>query len=673
MSFLTGLPDFGQPQRFGVVSGYAAYELPGVVAALPTGLSPAPVDGATGPLLVDQYLQERDGAVEEFAVVTAAFVLDVPLDSEVLARPAPLGDGRVRLTAPADLGFPADGLAEQPFDAAAGRVLPTLLRLDGVGGALFVGALDAGLLSLGAVAGVTVRGVAARCPGTVEVDVDKLLAGLGDGPRSVAELEDLAAAGLPGVTVQGGPSDADLVGAAVLDRLVTRLARPGFGADLDAAWTFPETWDGQTTLTWRLDEPVAALRLLRLVCDPVQASGGHHGDVVRRHTARPLTDGHERVVVHTTMPSLPAGVVAATVRLVAPPVPPDRPFPAEATVRLAPPATAEAVLELAPGEALTYDLQADAVVDATGGPVSLTGGPRRVEGDTTPVVTAADLGLRLLPVTATASLLALADVEVTVVATWQGRTLKTRTPIPPDTGRAWVGFPREADQVVLEAVATTRATPPRTVRQPLPAAAAWLDPFSFDDPPWPLPGGPVEVPPVVVEAGGLRLVGRPGDPDWRFVALTAGPARDPQGTPQLSVIEAAGMATFMVTTALLISDDQQATARAACIAAGAPGDVRLSPAPVEVEEVALTVDRGQGPEVLRAGTASGTATQDASFGVTLDAADLALVKRALGGEAGVLAARYVLRVAATGPEADALTGEGATHLVVISDASTWTS
>jgi hypothetical protein len=127
----------------------------------------------------------------------------------------------------------------------------------------------------------------------------------------------------------------------------------------------------------------------------------------------------------------------------------------------------------------------------------------------------------------------------------------------------------------------------------------------------------------------------------------------------------------MVTTSLQISDAAQETAHQACVAAGAAGDVRLSPAPFEVEGPAelLVLRDGQLSSLATART-SNTITQDASFSVSLAETDFGTVKRALAGEAGLLAVHYLLRVAATGPGPLALAG-GPGPVLVAADASTW--
>ena len=673
MGVFTGLPDFGRPERYGVVSCYAAFEQPGLVSALPFSISPVPVEGGSGPLLVDVYLQERDDGVEEYAVVSTAFELGVPLDTThrdlrpvVVARPAPLGAGMARLIAPSALGFPSDGLPAQPFDAAAGQVVPSFLRLDAVAGQLLIGALDAGLVAVGAEVWLTVLGVAARCPGALTVEVEALLAALGTAPIPPDDLVDRIATGVPGIIVTGGPDDARVLAAAVADRLTARLGAPGFGG-----WVFPASWDHETELLWDLSAPAPAKRLLQLSCDPVVAAGANR-DAVRRHTAPPLTDGHERVLVHTTLPALPAGVVAATVELAAPPVAPGRPFEATATGQVRPPAPTDLTLVLSPGEPLAFDLQASAVMETDHGPQALTGGPRRVEGDSTPILTAADLGLRLLPVNATDELLDVADLVVTATASRSGSRVRSvaRLAPGPRTGlaRAWLALPRDADDATLEVAATTRGADPETVRQQLPDAAVWLDEYSFDDPPWPMPG---EVPPpMIVEAAGLRAVGRRGDPDWRFLPLTAGPTMSPEGAAQLSLLEAGPIAMLMVTTELRVSDEQQQELQIRCRAASGADDVRLMPAPFEAQEASLLISRDSGLVAMVSVTPSGTVTQDAAFTANLTEADLATVHRALGGGPGLLAVRYLLHVAASGPEANLLAGETGT-VTVLSDASTW--
>jgi hypothetical protein len=663
----TGLPDFGRPERSGVAEGYLAYEQPGVLSVVPGSLSPEP-------LQVDQFLQERDDGIAQFTLVTAGFTFDTPTDTTprdvasppLRTRPAPLGQGWARLVAPANLRVPAGALAPQPCDAAAGMVLPILVRLDGVAGELLIGTLRAGLQTLGAVALLTASGVATRCPGTLTVNVDALTSGIGISPVRPRELEERVRAGSPGITVTGGPDDVHLVTAAVVDRIVTRLAAPVFLDDTDGGWQFANA--RAATLTWDLTEPVMAVRLVRLTCDPVLGEGGDAA--VRRHEAPPLTDGREQVTVYSTLPAMPSGMVAAAVRLTAPPVLPYRPFAAEATADLVPPAPASATLHLAPGEALTYDLEGSAVLETDHAPRAVTGAERHVTGDSTPVVTPADLGVRVIPVHAADDLLDLADVTVTAHATQLTRdpsVFVSRASLSVGESRAWLAVPRDTFKVTVEAEATTRGPDPRSVRQFLPDAAVWLDPFSFTDPPWAKPDDQL----LVVEAAGLRVVGAKGGTDWRFLPLTAGSARDAAGSPQLSLIEAAGLAMLMVTTSLQISDAAQETARQACVAAGADGDVRLSPAPFEMEGPAeLLVLRDGKLSSLAAARSSNTVTQDASFNVSLAETDLATVKRALAGEAGLLVVHYLLRVAATGPQPLALAG-GPDPVLVVGDASTW--
>jgi hypothetical protein len=373
------------------------------------------------------------------------------------------------------------------------------------------------------------------------------------------------------------------------------------------------------------------------------------------------------------LPALPAGVVAASVSLTAPAAPPDRPFEAVATVHLVPPQPAPTTLHLALGETLAYDLQGSAVVETARGPRTLNGAKRRVTADSTPVVTPADLGLRAFPVHATDDLLNVADVTVTARATritHDSAVVISRATLSAGAGQAWLAAPRDATDVTVEAEATTRGPNPRTVRQLLPDAAAWLDLYSFSDPPWGDDGSDDERL-LVVEAAGLRVVGPKGGADWRFLPLTAGPVRDASGSPQVSLLETPGLAMLMVTTALQVSDAAQDAARKACVAAGAAGDVRLSPAPFEVEgpaQLVLRQDRQQ-REVASA-IPSATVTQDAVFNVTLTEADLAMVRQSLAGEAGLLTVQYALRVAATGPSARALAG-GPDPVLVVTDASSW--
>ncbi len=61
----------------------------------------------------------------------------------------------------------------------------------------------------------------------------------------------------------------------------------------------------------------------------------------------------------------------------------------------------------------------------------MSAAPRRVDRDPTPVVTPADLGLRLIPVNATDGLLDLADVTVSAGAHWSGDRVDLAGPAAP--------------------------------------------------------------------------------------------------------------------------------------------------------------------------------------------------------------------------------------------------
>lgn len=681
---LMGLPVFDQPEHWGSAAGFVAYEQPGAVCVVPTSLWPEP-------LQVDQYLTERDDRIAWYTVVSAAFTIYEDLRSPARARPVPLGSGLVRLTAPAAAGVPAAALTPQPCDPATGAVLPTLVRLDGVAGDLLVGALRGGLQTLGAVMLVTLRGVAARCSGTLVVDVDALREGIGIGPVPPDVLLDRAAAGLPGVTVTGGPTDERVMATAVVDRVVARLATPAFfdanpagselagglaaGGDPDqGGWLFAPDGRGPTKLTWDLSEPVMAIRLLRLSCDPVLGGSGTDA-VIRQHEVASLTDGRERLLVYTTLPMLPGGVVTALATLTAPPTPPARPFETEVTAQLQPLTPTEALLHLSPGEPLVYDLQGSVVLDTDRGPRECRGAARSVTGDSTPVVAAADLGLRLIPVHATGGLLRFADVTVNASTTrWVGDPavfVSSAKLSPSADADAWLAVPRDATEVTVQAVATTRGAHPRTVIQALPDAAVWLDPFSFTDPAWDSGQESEEEAVIVVDAGGLRVAGLHGGHVWQFLPLTAGPVRNESGEPQLNVIEAGGLALLMITTALEVSDTAQATARGAALKAGAPDDVRLSPAAFDVQGSAeLLIMRNGQQRPLAASVPSGTVSQDAIFSVTLTEADLSVVHRALAGEAGLLAVRYLLRPLGSGALVVALSANSI-PVPVVTDASTW--
>lgn len=680
----TGLPDFGRPRRSGDGEGFAVFEQPAATCIVPDRLR-------TEPLQIDTYLQDRDGRIERFTLVSAAFRVARPLDEPGL-RPVPLRSGQARLVAPAALRVPGALLTPRPCDAATGATLPLLIRLDDVAGDLLTGALRGGLRTLGAVFLVTVAGVAARCPGALTVDADALLAAVGEVPVPPEELLARVRDGMPGIATTGGPDDARLLATAIVDRIVARLAVPAFpdapageppAADTpDGGWLFGAAPPPATTLTWSLNTPVETTRLARLACDPIVGTAAPEA-LLREHVAAPLTDGAERVIVHHTLPADLPGVVAATATLTAPAAPPARPFAVEALAVLEPRTPTPVTLRLAPGEALDYHLRGVAVVDTDRGPITVGGPARRLTGDPGPIVAPADLGLRLIPIHATRGLLALADVAVTARARLMpdgALFTAVAAPTREEAGEAWLAIPLDATDVTLHATATTRGPRGRTVAQELPDAAIWLDPFSFTDPTWDpwrdpsapdIPDTPQEEDMLVVETGGLRAAGRKDDEDWRFLPLSAGPARLEDGSPQLNLIEAGDLAMLMVTTALKVTDEAQAQVRHDAHLAGAADDVQLSPVPFTVAgPVELILTRDGTPHTLATALPSGTVTQEAAFGITLDAADLPLVRRALDGEAGLLAVRYQLRITASDPLGDALSG-GPGTLALLTDASTW--
>ncbi len=421
---------------------------------------------------------------------------------------------------------------------------------------------------------------------------------------------------------------------------------------------------------------------MRLASDPVIDSTvtGLASVDVRRHAAPGLPEGRHRITVRTTVPDLPVGVLDVGIDLTAPAVPPERPFVVTAGVRLAdvwasPTRTAPAELALSRHEPLAYTLRATSILQTTSGLVPVEGVARLVTDDETPVVTPDDLGLRFIPVQATASLLDRADVSVTLTTEVDGGQYVAVARLDPSTSAVHLAVPVTAVEPTLVAVATERSSGRATTELSLPLGGLLLDLFTFPDPPWATGPGtapPTEAMMTPLEIAGLRLTPMT-ETDWSFAPLTAGVARTPDGRAQLTLMESGPTGHLAVTTTLLASDAQQEQARIALVRDHDAPEAQLTLAPEDIRATRVSLLlRGPDDEWTPLATAepSGTFLQECAFSVPLDPVQLDGVRRATQGQDGVLRVTYEL---VSRPRAAAAAGAQSTSAGSTSSTSTTTT
>ncbi|MEO7846315.1 MAG: hypothetical protein ABIR82_13325 [Nocardioides sp.] len=665
---MRGYPDWGLPMRIGDAPGWAAFEEPGVVLLPYAAITAVPVL-PTADVTVDVFGQDQgEIGIVEFGLVTVGFALSPhhapDVTGDLRARLAPVGRGLVCLTAPGDLGLPESLLAPEEFLPAAGQTLTTTLRLGGTEAEILVAALQRDLRALGATAWIEMPGAAERTSGALTVDVHRFLAAVRevrpDGVMTRDELTVFVDAGSPALvmTTTNDPNDARIARAltdAVVDRLVGHLGTfvPPLDAGTAGAWSLPEP-GAAATVTWDLARPILAPRSVRVATDPVidSAGTGPASVDVRRHDAAGLPDGRHRITVRATVPDSPVGVLDVGVDLTAAAAPPDRPFPAQAGVRLAdvwaaPTRTTEVELALAPGEPLTYALRATSILQTSSGLVPIEGPARQVTDDSTPVVTPDDLALRFLPVQATASLLDRADVTVTLTADLAGVRYEATARLGIAGRISHLALPVTATDPSVVAVAVDRATQRATQALSLPVGGVLLDLFTFTDPPWATGPGtspPMEPTMTSLQIAGLRLTALSGT-EWAFAPLTSGVARTPDGRPQLTLMETGDTGHLAVTTTLLATDAQQDLARTTLVRDHHGDDHVLTLVPEDVQAASVSLLL-RGPDgtwtTLATGEPSGTFLQECAFSVPLDAGQLDAVLRATQGQADLLRVTYKL-------------------------------
>lgn len=489
---LRGLADLSAPLAPAVV---AAFEDPDVAVALPASLALADQPDGRPQLLLERFRgvdPTRPPAPYGLLTVGLALVAgELPAASPPgvprparLARALPVA-GVLRVEAVIG-GTPVLDPTPVAWDGAA--VSPWSTRLDAGAAEVVAGALGSGLLLLTARADLLVPAVARRVPVRVGLDwpmlASELSAATGTAGRIARDalVSWLRTSVLPRsdgpVRVLAGEAREDDLADSLADWLAARFAdvpEPGAGRRFD----LDPTRAG--SLVWDLATPLLALRDLAIHQDLTGQLAALGPDarqhVVTGRTVPTLDLGWQRVDVLANLPAQVPGVLALGVDLVAAPRPPQRPQAAVAAVELDPGhPRGEAVLRLAPGEALSYTTRGWALLGDAAGVHRVEGVPRSRDRSRV-VLTGEDLGLRLVRISADRGLLDLADVEVRSTIGGPGATVAlTRDQpegalvVPPDTPAEPPTGPEPSLVVLLR---STRDDAQRELG-PLPLEHLWL-------------------------------------------------------------------------------------------------------------------------------------------------------------------------------------------------------
>jgi len=493
----TGRPDWHAPTHRAGRPVYAVFEQPGRFMAAPQRLR-------TTAFRLDIYEQDRgDAGLENFSLLQLGFEADFDLDALRQASPdaqdglgaLPAEAAWLRLHAADALSLPPEVTALQTLDMAGLRAMGLALRLDGPATTLFEGALQTGLLAVGAQAWVSARGVAERWPLTLAVDPAALRAALPapDGPLSALREqllqapETLGFAALLDVPFSHRAQATE----ALLDRLVERFGtlRPGpaDGPADETRLVFDADRMPPGQVSWNLAQPLLCPRLLVIEADPLAplrelAPAQWAGSLVRRHSVPTLGSGWHTITVLPNLPGPRAGLLRTQLDLSAAPHPPARPFSSHASAPLPADDLPFALnLRLAPDEPLRYQWKASTLL-LNGTQPELVQGPLQTSDQRHLVVGPDALGVDLLCVEVDAALLREARVEVHCQGQRQGKAWTVSGLVDGEHHRLALALPRDLQDGTVSATATALAgdlrcsAPP----QPITEGGMYLDAFSFE-------------------------------------------------------------------------------------------------------------------------------------------------------------------------------------------------
>jgi len=502
-----GRPDWHAPTHIAGRQALAVFEQPGHFQIAPVQLTAFAHDREP-PLRLDVYRQDRgDAGLQRFSMLSIAFAAefdlgslhDAMLDSCERSHVEPLAAERgwLRLTTANALDLPDALHALQPLDALNISSMRMTLRLHSTATDLFVAGLQRGLMTIGADAWISVRGVAERMPLTLAFDPSSLLGAV----RATAQGEtaialdalraQLAAApqtfGFDSLAVLPQAQRAQAANA-LIDRFCARFAslQPDLGADnAGVRVVFDPALMPAGTLSWDLSKPVLAPRMFGIAADPLgplrELPAAQWADTtIRQHDVRALQSGWHSIAITQNLPPRRVGMLRAQVELSAPPHLPGRAFTAKATIRLEntrEPAFAD--LRLSPVEPLKYRWKTSLFVLA-GGRGELIEGPQRESDREHLLIGPDDFGVTFVVVESDPALLREARIKIECSGRRGDRPWSIRGLIDTAAPDIALAIPLDVIDAQIHAIAIALAGDGECTMAPVPAANLRLDAFSFE-------------------------------------------------------------------------------------------------------------------------------------------------------------------------------------------------
>lgn len=502
-----GRPDWHAPTHVAGRQALAVFEQPGCFRIAPVRLR-AYSDDREPPLRLDVYQQDRGNAgLERFSLLSIAFAAEYDLDQirsallvdagHTVVEPLAAERGWLRLTSAAALDLPDAMHALQPLDALNISSLGMTLRLDSAATDLFVAALQQGLMTIGADAWISVRGVAARIPLQIAFDPSTVLAGVRAATHDDisipldalrAQIADMPQRFGFDALVSLPQAQRALAADALIDRFCTRFASPQPDTGADSAKVrivFDPALMPAGTISWDLSEPVLAPRVYGIVADPLGAlralpAAQWEATAIRRHDVRALESGWHSIAITQNLPTRRIGIVRAQVELSAPPQLPARAFTAKAAVKLeSSREPAFANLRLSPIEPLKYRWKTSVFVLDSGRGETIEG-PQRESDREHLLIGPDDFGVHFVAVESDPAFLQEARIKIECSGRRNDRPWSIRGIIDSAAPDIALAIPRDVADAQIHATALALAGNVIRTMTPVPAANLRLDAFSFD-------------------------------------------------------------------------------------------------------------------------------------------------------------------------------------------------
>lgn len=502
-----GRPDWHAPTHVAGRQALAVFEQPGRFRIAPVRLR-AYSDDREPPLRLDVYQQDRGNAgLERFSLLSIAFAAEYDLDQirsallvdagHTLVEPLAAERGWLRLTSATALDLPEAMHALQPLDALNISSLGMTLRLDSAATDLFVAALQRGLMTIGADAWISVRGVAGRIPLEIAFDPSTLLAGVRAATQDDISIPlDALRAHIADMPQRFGfdalvslPQAQRVIAAdALIDRFCTRFASPQPDTGADSAKVrivFDPALMPAGTISWDLSEPVLAPRIFGIVADPLGAlralpAEEWEATAIRQHDVRALESGWHSVAITQNLPTRRIGIVRAQVELSAPPQLPARAFTAKAAVKLESnrePAFAN--LRLSPIEPLKYRWKTSVfVLDSGRG--EMIEGPQHESDREHLLIGPDDFGVHFVAVESDPAFLQEARIKIECSGRRNDRPWSIRGIIDTAAPDIALAIPRDVADAQIHATALALAGNAERSMTPVAAENLRLDAFSFN-------------------------------------------------------------------------------------------------------------------------------------------------------------------------------------------------